>query len=82
MTGSGAPTAAGGSGSKDKLAMGVLQTGYLIKTNPYKTLDRNKKRFVVLTHVGFHWFKVSSAVLYTLGVGRARPLSGRDHLSA
>lgn len=37
--------------------MGVLHTGYLEKYNPSNY--RTKKRFVVLTHVGLHWFKVN-----------------------
>ncbi len=45
-----------GGPSANRSGMGVLHTGYLEKYNP--TNRRTKKRFVVLTHVGVHWFKV------------------------
>ncbi len=36
---------------------GVLKTGTLQKMNPTRSFDTAKKRFVVLTHEGIHWFK-------------------------
>ena len=51
-----------GFGVQSKTApMGVLYTGYLKKTNPDNYIDSPKKRFVVLTHVGLHWFKVGTS---------------------
>jgi hypothetical protein len=45
--------------------MGVLHTGYLEKYNPANR--HTKKRFVVLTHVGLHWFKVCQCISEYLG---------------
>jgi hypothetical protein len=53
-------TASSGFGAmskRDKSALGVLLTGYLEKANPDAFNKQPKKRFVVLTHVGLHWFK-------------------------
>lgn len=42
----------------ERSALGVLYTGYLEKFNPdARFSDKHKRRFVVLTHVGLHWFK-------------------------
>ena len=43
-------------GPRDHKNMGVLLTGFLEKQNPYGKAFR--KRYVVLTKDGFHWFKV------------------------
>lgn len=58
-TGSPLTTGSGGSPSKKghKSTFGVLYTGYLEKMNPQRSFDKPKKRFVVLTHMGIHWFK-------------------------
>lgn len=39
--------------------LGVLYTGYLEKSSRSDSYSQHnpKKRFVVLTHVGIHWFK-------------------------
>lgn len=43
--------------TEDSKYLGVLYTGYLDKRNP--VTGSFKKRFVVLTHDAFHWFKRS-----------------------
>lgn len=48
---SGASTSSGGG------SLGVLFAGYVEKQNPYSGVF--KKRFLVLTQDGVHWFKVS-----------------------
>lgn len=42
----------------ERSTLGVLYTGYLEKFNPDGWTEKAKRRFVVLTHVGLHWFKV------------------------
>ena len=38
--------------------LGVLLTGWVEKRNPSKFFDGQlKRKFLVLTHLGLHWFK-------------------------
>lgn len=61
-----APQGVSGAGGPSKGSnMGVLHTGYLEKYNPANR--HTKKRFVVLTHVGLHWFKVCQCISEYLG---------------
>jgi hypothetical protein len=48
----------------DGSPFGVMHTGYLDKISTDSVWgERAKRRFVVLTHVGVHWFKVSQGPL-------------------